>query len=535
MIGVSLPYKQLARPEEHGALPDGLLAALFARGVRSIELRTVSPSADPADVLRVAKRLWEQGFQITLHVHCRTQESAVSDVFAPLSCLLAHLRQRELMLTLHPIRGDNAAMLVALSDHILSQGYPVRIALENNRRLPDKSDGDSAALVLDAVTRAARENVGICFDMGHYAWYAATQRGDHELLPPRAFLSRVIHTHIHAFCEGTTHYPLDGWKKTLSLYLDALDYKYYGVYNIELSPERFAHRCGVCEGYLGSVDTLRAHYPLGAAFYDEQRVHCDAVFSRSREVLTRKTGAHVALIAPSSYLFSTNGYRWAMDVAFQHLGKLAGTSAHVRELLSDLDLMLLTHAHGDHMEKRTIRALCDTAMRFVAPECMREELLALGVRPERLVTVREGELLDIGPLHIRVLRGRHFRPDGKGIASVGYLITAENAPSLAFPGDVRDYSVADGEALDADYCFAHVWLGDDALAPEQYLPFCAPFADFMLRRSQKSILLAHLLADREAAQRWTPHHADAVAKAIRERSPETEVHTLRYGEILTLK
>ena len=170
MIGMSLAYKQLLSAKDPALDPDILLPQLWEHGVRSIELRSISPKACPAEALRVANLLWDCGFQITVHAQAKSAESAVNDVFAPLSDILANMRQHELTVTVHPVVGDNAAMLVDLSDHITEHNFPVRIALENNRKMPDGTNGDSAALVLDAVTRADRQNVGICFDMGHWAW-----------------------------------------------------------------------------------------------------------------------------------------------------------------------------------------------------------------------------------------------------------------------------------------------------------------------------------------------------------------------------
>ena len=80
--------------------------------------------------------------------------SSVEDVLVPLEELLAHRRQPWLTVTVHPVVGDNAAMLRALSDYAYGHGHPIQIALENERRLPDKTEGDSLSLVLAAVTEA---------------------------------------------------------------------------------------------------------------------------------------------------------------------------------------------------------------------------------------------------------------------------------------------------------------------------------------------------------------------------------------------
>ena len=238
MIGMSLSYKKLLYADDDGLKPEILLPKLWAEGVRSVELRAVSPSEPADNVLKVASLLWDYGFSITVHGKCRSVESAANDVFAPLELMLSNMRQKELIVTLHPIKGDNTAMLTALSDHISDNNYPVRIALENNRKMPDNTDGDCLALVLDAVTRADRANVGICFDMGHYAWFTENFTDSPNMIPQKAFLSRVIHTHIHALGSSrNTHFPLSEGTLPLTYYCNALGRDI--CYNIELEPGRW--------------------------------------------------------------------------------------------------------------------------------------------------------------------------------------------------------------------------------------------------------------------------------------------------------
>ena len=513
-----------------------LLMRLWAHGVRSIELRAVPAGEDPMRVLRAADLLWDYGFNVTVHGGTKSAHSAVADVLDPLSAVLAHMRQKELIVTVHAIKEDTVGMLTALSDRIIACGYPVRIALENSRKMPDKTDGDSVAQVLDAVIRADRRNVGICFDMGHFAWYTENFTDDPQMLPPKEFMARVIHTHIHACVDGTTHFPLDTWRDPFARYIRALDYRYYGVYNIELEPKRFADRWEAEEAYLLSADVMRANYPLYASLYDDIRFHYDDAFRRAADSLRCADGCRMALIAPSSYLLCTNGYRWGMDIAFQHIANLAQTPSRVREYLGDLDLVLLTHGHGDHLEKKTVCALADTEITWVVPAFLAENVLACGVRQEKIIPVQAGETVCVGPLTVQVLAGRHFRPNGgSGLEAVGYRITAEKAPSLLFPGDTRDYSPTDEKVPEAaDYCFGHVWLTDQAMDPEAYEPMSREMAEFLLHLSRRHIFLTHLYGDRVQTRMWQRHHAHAVSAAIRELSPETRVCVPRLGEVWEL-
>ncbi|MBR5438856.1 MAG: hypothetical protein IKV61_01380 [Clostridia bacterium] len=528
MLGVSLSYAKLNNGEYSDLLPK-----LKDQGVKSIELRTVPPSACSGDVLRIAKNLWNMGFQVTIHADPQTEEDSLKNVFEPLKDLLNALRQSELIIVLHPVNGDNVKMLTNLSNFALTKNYPIKFALENNRKMPDKTDGDTTVFVLDIVKQVNRENVGICFDMGHYAWYSANFKCENKL-PAKEFLKRVIHTHIHSYSERT-HFPIESVKEPLLNYINALPYTYVGVYNIELEHRRFAHLFSEEDGLITSINSLKSVYPLVAKIYDNNRQNYDKWFKNSLEIFDKNEGCFGSLISPSSYLFSTNGYKWAMDVAFLALYDIANTPKNIKEYFKDLNCYFLTHGHRDHFEDRTISALKDSDITFIVPTFLMESALYCGIKRERIIEVKEGDEFKVGPLSVKVLQGRHFRKEnGKGVDCVGYLIKGENVPTLAFPADVRDYSLNDYPALNADHCFAHIWLTDNALDYNSYFPLIKDFTKFMLNASQKSMFLTHLYRNREENFIWTEKHAELVESKILKVSPTTSVHIPKYGEIFKL-
>lgn len=261
MLSASLPFSFLLSGGEPYGEIQPLLCDLRARGVQSAELRPVRPNTPPEDVLAAANTIWNAGLRLSVHGTVASTETAVDDVFAPLSLMLPALRQDALVIVVHPIIGDNAAMLRALDAHIDAHHLPVRIALENNRLLPDKkTDGDSVALVLAAVQAAQCEHVGICWDMGHYLYFLKKLHPDAlDTLPPPEFLSLAIHTHVHATNGLTTHFPVHAYDLPLKAYCDALKAAgYTDLFNLELEPKRFAALCDPREALLQSVDALAA-------------------------------------------------------------------------------------------------------------------------------------------------------------------------------------------------------------------------------------------------------------------------------------
>ena len=130
MIGVSLPFAWLKSGTGLDVDREDLFQKLNERGVRSIELRTVAPAHSSDDVSAVANMLWDHGFLISVHGRVRSAKTAVSDVFSPLQKILTSLRQAKLNITVHPIKGDNVAMLCELADYVENNDLPVTIALE---------------------------------------------------------------------------------------------------------------------------------------------------------------------------------------------------------------------------------------------------------------------------------------------------------------------------------------------------------------------------------------------------------------------
>lgn len=539
MIGVSISTKWLI---DGGSIPTPatkFLPELYNHGVRSLELRDIKPGFDPDRIYTSANILWDFGFNVTLHARANSVETAVEDVFAPLRKVLKHMRQEKVVVVIHPVVGDNSSMLIALSDHIKQNDYPVVIALENNRLLPDKTEGDSTEFVLEAVTKANRKNIGICFDMGHYAYYLKKNHPDNLMqLPSPEFLKKVVHTHIHGMNGLRTHFPLDQFELNLSHYLKSLSFNYYGVYNIELSFGRFKELRTPEDSILGSVETLASAMPYEARSYDDYRQNYDREVISACTVFDRKKGTYMGLMNSSSYLFNTNGFMWGMDISHQACVRLAKSPSQTARLLQPLNLMIITHEHSDHFQKKTVvSALAkNDDLMWVIPDFLLDQALACGVRVDKILVAKPGETIQYGPLTILPFTGRHLRPvtlDGK--LCLGYHITQEDGLTMAFPADVRDYSL-DGlpELGNADYCFAHVWLGDGNCLETDFTPVDSQWAKFMLHFSNKQILLTHLDGMRREAFIWRPHHAMHLAQCIHEQSPDTVTLIPQRGEVIRL-
>ena len=539
MIGVSLKFNNTLFTEEYKEALRPTLRKMRLAGAESIELRTVRADSEPEKVLDAARFFWDEGFSITVHGETKIQspETAVKEVFAPLSLLLSDLRQKKLNITIHPIVGDNAAVLTALADHIEALDLPVTVALENNRLLPDKTEGDSTALVLAAVKKANRKCIGICFDLGHYRYFVMKNHPDTpDLLPDPEFFRYVIHTHIHAMNGLRTHFPLGRYELPLEKMTAPFYRGYHGVYNLELTFKRFAEELDMETAILESVSSLKKRLPRLVFEYDDTRLCFDEWAKSALGVKKQNEGLFFGLIHSTSYLFQTNGYFWGMDLAFRAARELAEMPGKADEWLKDLKLMVITHGHRDHFEESTVRLLSPLPIEWVIPDFLLEKALSWGLDPEKIHTAKAGEKMKIGPLTLLPFRGQHFRPvTGAGVEELGYIVSSEGLPTLAFPGDVRDPAVDRLPELPKARCvFAHVWLGDKK-AKESEHALAEPMAKFFLKFSDQNVYLTHLHESGRADESlWLERHAEEVKEKILALSPNTNVFIPERGEVIRL-
>lgn len=255
-LGVSLPFSILhggtASPAETSLIESSgslskLLDTLHDRGICSVELRMVSEAAEPADVLRAARKCHESGLSVTIHGAIYEPQTFL----APYSELLASGLQERYTVTVHTVGDTQTPPMLAALRH-----PQLRTALENNRRRGEAHMGQSCDGVLDLARRVGPSQ-GLCWDWGHYYWNLV-QAGCPDRLPEQSFLRRVIHTHIHGVTNNTTHFPLTGENLPLCRYIRALeDAGYTGVYNLELSFPRFWGCIDPYEGLIRSIDVLK--------------------------------------------------------------------------------------------------------------------------------------------------------------------------------------------------------------------------------------------------------------------------------------
>lgn len=250
----------------------------------------------------------------------------------------------------------------------------------------------------------------------------------------------------------------------------------------------------------------------------------------TREWRDSITGCHTWLTYAANYLFSFDGFKWALD-PFAMSSRVANISApDYRADLALLSLIVLTHEHNDHLDMALVRALADLDIRWIIPHFLLEKIRRVVNLPmDKVIIPVPGEMIDVGLLQLVPFESLHMR-GGRGVPETGYLVRFAGRRWL-FPGDIRNY---DFKALPSfgrlDGVFAHLWLGKaQALADKPPLleDFCAFFTSFKTER----LIIGHMNEfGRDENDLWRESHFEVVREAIAQRKPGLRVEKALMGD-----
>ncbi|MEO7261986.1 MAG: MBL fold metallo-hydrolase [Jatrophihabitantaceae bacterium] len=112
-----------------------------------------------------------------------------------------------------------------------------------------------------------------------------------------------------------------------------------------------------------------------------------------------------------------------------------GAFSEVSEALTDIDAVLVTHEHADHLDVDALAAAAsrNPALRVWAPQAVADQLAGNQVLSERVTAVGPGQSFVAGGLQVRTYGGQHalIHSSIPVVANVGYLV----GDAVYHPGD----------------------------------------------------------------------------------------------------
>ncbi len=145
----------------------------------------------------------------------------------------------------------------------------------------------------------------------------------------------------------------------------------------------------------------------------------------------------------------------------------------------DVDMVLVTHGHGDHLAPRTIPTLAErTRCLFVTPLSCTARMRELGVPRERIVDARHGEMITHRGVSIEPMKALHGHELGSvyrraNFQDCGYLIRG-GGRTIYHPGDTvllhEHLEMAPPDVFLCSISEHNLWVRNSALLAERWRP-----------------------------------------------------------------
>jgi len=244
------------------------------------------------------------------------------------------------------------------------------------------------------------------------------------------------------------------------------------------------------------------------------------------------------LMYSANYLFRTANVRWAMDpLRLKH--RLPSAPEMPVADLEDVDFILLTHGHGDHLDLDLLRGLKDFPILWVIPAPVLDLVEAeIKLPMDRLIVPRAMQPIEIQGIRISPFDGLHWEKQAgaeslNGVPATGYLIEF-NGKRWLFPGDTRSYDASQLPSFGSvDGLFAHLWLGRGCALLEDP-PLLDEFCRFCVDLLPKRVILTHLDEfGRDANDFWESGHIQKVSAWFQKNASKISLDSACLGKCIT--
>jgi L-ascorbate metabolism protein UlaG (beta-lactamase superfamily) len=254
-------------------------------------------------------------------------------------------------------------------------------------------------------------------------------------------------------------------------------------------------------------------------------------------VVVPRDDERLTWVGHATVLLEVGGVRLLTDPLLRtRLGHLRRHGARPRpEVTEDIDAVLVSHVHLDHLDIRSLRSVARSA-RVIAPRGAGRLLQRIGFA--EVDEVVPGDRVTVGDAAIAALPAVHDarrRPLGATVATLAYDIAG--AQRIYFAGDTELFDAMASLAGRFDVALLPVWGWGPSLGPGHMDPLSAARAVALLRPAVAvpihwgTFFPVGLEALRGSALVEPPR---VFARHVAELAPEVEVRVLAPGDELAL-
>ncbi|MEX0681106.1 MAG: MBL fold metallo-hydrolase [Balneolales bacterium] len=158
------------------------------------------------------------------------------------------------------------------------------------------------------------------------------------------------------------------------------------------------------------------------------------------EIRAHDEGAAVWWTGHNGWLIKSGDILIGTDLILEFPDRFESSPISAEELAPLLDVAFITHGHGDHFGRRTVRILLEHSdCIFVIPASSLEIAQNLGIPEDRLYVAEPRTSFSVRGVHVEALRAIHGNERytvfyQANLQDVGYLITL-NGKTFLQPGD----------------------------------------------------------------------------------------------------
>jgi L-ascorbate metabolism protein UlaG (beta-lactamase superfamily) len=242
----------------------------------------------------------------------------------------------------------------------------------------------------------------------------------------------------------------------------------------------------------------------------------------------------IEYLGHATVLAELDGVRLLTDPLLRRrVAHLRRAAPPIARELGRLDAVLVSHAHYDHLDLRSLQRL-DRTTTVVVPRGIGVVLRRL--RFQNVVELTEGDEVTIGELTVRATHAVHAGsrpPLVRRASALGYALVGSRR--VYFAGDTDLFPGMDGLVPGLDLALIPVWGWGASLGPGHLDPTRAAEALALLK--PRVAIPIHwgtfVPLHRTNRSQFLSRPVEDFVRAARTKAPEVEVHVLKPGEAFT--